>query len=349
MHALSSTSTHGSAMTYVTVRSSSGYQAVPSIARVRPGDRVSLRVRSLAGPRDVVGELVAAGPTTLSVRRRDGEIEHIAVDDVEAGRVVPPGPERTIGVAELQRIAAEGWRAPTVDRLGGWLLREAGGVTGRANSALPLGDPGVELPSAVATVTRWYTERELPPMFQLPSAEVDPALEPLLDNEGWVASPGVHVMTAALGAALRRGGGDVPVSVDDVPSDGWLARWRASADPDSARRLLTNHDRVVFGSVVDGGEVVATARASVDGRWTGLFCVAVAASHRRQGLGRAVSLVVLRRAVELGARFSYLQTETDNAAAITLYTDLGYRVHHDYVYRSTTASPRSLRGDFDEP
>ncbi|HET6907950.1 MAG TPA: GNAT family N-acetyltransferase, partial [Mycobacteriales bacterium] len=61
---------------------------------MRPGDRVSLRVRSPAGPRDVVGELVAAGPTSLSVRRRDGAIEHIAVDDVEAGRVVPPGPER---------------------------------------------------------------------------------------------------------------------------------------------------------------------------------------------------------------------------------------------------------------
>jgi len=319
------------------VRSSLGACPVPSIARVRPGDLVSLRVRDAAGPRDVVGELVAATPTTVSVRRRDGSLEQIAVDDVEAGRVVPPGPERTISVTELQRIAATGWRAPTIEPLGEWLLRAADDITGRANSALPLGDPGMPLGEAIHAVRRWYADRGLPPRFQTPIGHIDPDLEARLDAASWAAGPPVHLMTAALGPVLRRRGADESqVELDEAPDDAWLELWRASAEKEAARRLATNHERAIFASVRDAGEVVATARASVDGRWAGLFCVAVAPSSRRHGLGRAVSIAALRWAVSVGARFSYLQTEAGNEPAISLYSGLGYRAHHDYRYRTAT-------------
>ena len=41
-------------------------------------------------------------------------------------------------------------------QLGSWLLRADGGFTGRANSALPLGDPGLPLAGAVDEVEAWY-------------------------------------------------------------------------------------------------------------------------------------------------------------------------------------------------
>ena len=43
---------------------------------------------------------------------------------------------------ELERVAAAHWRGTEQEWLGEWLLRAADGFTGRANSALPLGDPG---------------------------------------------------------------------------------------------------------------------------------------------------------------------------------------------------------------
>ena len=43
---------------------------------------------------------------------------------------------------ELERMAAAHWRGTEEEWLGEWLLRAADGFTGRANSALPLGDPG---------------------------------------------------------------------------------------------------------------------------------------------------------------------------------------------------------------
>jgi hypothetical protein len=50
---------------------------------------------------------------------------------------------------------------------GGWLLRAAGGFTGRANSALATGDPGMPLADAVGEVCRWYTVRGLPALVSL--------------------------------------------------------------------------------------------------------------------------------------------------------------------------------------
>jgi len=75
-------------------------------------------------------------------------------------------------VEDLERAAARHWQAPDTERLGGWLLRAADGFTGRANSALPLGDPGVSLPEAVTAVEGWYRRRNLRPMIVLPGARV---------------------------------------------------------------------------------------------------------------------------------------------------------------------------------
>ena len=71
-------------------------------------------------------------------------------------------------MTDLERVAAAHWRGTEEEWLGDWLLRAAGGFTGRANSALPLGDPGLPLDDALAVVTRWYRERGLPPMIAIP-------------------------------------------------------------------------------------------------------------------------------------------------------------------------------------
>lgn len=71
-------------------------------------------------------------------------------------------------MTDLERVAAAHWRGTEEEWLGDWLLRAAGGFTGRANSALPLGGPGMPLDDALAVVTRWYRERGLPAMIAVP-------------------------------------------------------------------------------------------------------------------------------------------------------------------------------------
>jgi hypothetical protein len=71
-------------------------------------------------------------------------------------------------VEDLERAAALHWQAPETEPLGEWRLRAAAGFTGRANSALPVGDPGLPLAEAVTAVEDWYRRRDLRPMIVLP-------------------------------------------------------------------------------------------------------------------------------------------------------------------------------------
>jgi N-acetylglutamate synthase len=305
---------------------------------VQVGDTVSLRVRADTGVTEVVGTILAASADSLTVRRRDGAVIDLAVTQITAGRVVPPPPARSIDPAELERVATLGWRAVEQEPLGDWLLRASAGVTGRGNSALAAGDPGQPLDAAIAAVEQWYDARGLPPRIQLADGVAPPGLAARLDALGWATSPATHVMTAELGPVLRSAGdAGAQVRLDEIPDEGWLAAWRADApglDVDATGALMTNHDQVVFASVRDGERCTAIARAAVDGRWAGLFCVEVAADARRAGLGRAVNIAALRWAVARGARRAYLQTASDNTQAVALYESMGFTVHHNYVYRS---------------
>ena len=112
---------------------------------------------------------------------------------------------RVESITELEHIAARHWRGTEEDRLGGWLLRAADGFTGRANSVLPLGDPGVPLDDALAAVTRWYRARALPPMIVIPlPLEGDSPCHQLdnhLSERTWLTRPGpAFVMVADLAA-----------------------------------------------------------------------------------------------------------------------------------------------------
>jgi ribosomal-protein-alanine acetyltransferase len=52
--------------------------------------------------------------------------------------------------------------------------------------------------------------------------------------------------------------------------------------------------------------------------------IAVAPSHRRQGLGRQLMLALLAEAVERGARETFLEVRVDNPGAQALYESLGF-------------------------
>ena len=110
----------------------------------------------------------------------------------------PPNPR----VTDLERAAALHWQAPETEPLGEWLLRAAAGFTGRANSALPAGDPGLPLPEAVTAVEDWYRRRDLRPMIVVPQGAAPEPLENLLAERSWVPRPGpAFVMTADIAGA----------------------------------------------------------------------------------------------------------------------------------------------------
>ncbi|GGV01891.1 GNAT family N-acetyltransferase [Streptomyces spectabilis] len=314
--------------------------------RITPSDvgkRVSVRRVSAAdapGSRftDTVGVLTSWDAGVLVITRKSGEAVRIAESALVAGKVVPAAPARRRGPAatyeELARAGARSWQPVESERLGSWTLRAAAGFTRRANSVLPLGDPGRPLDDALARVRSWYADRGLPAYVQVATG-VDDVQERLcaeLEQRGWVR----EVTTAVLFGALAPVG-DLPVDTSGVTLSrsvdaAWLRRYqRAGVPGPHVVGVLTSGPSVWFASVPgDEGAPTAIGRCVVDGRWAGFMAVEVDPAVRRQGLATAVMTALARRALDEGASAAWLQVEEDNGGARALYDGMGFAVHHRY-------------------
>jgi ribosomal protein S18 acetylase RimI-like enzyme len=246
-------------------------------------------------------------------------------------------------IIDLERMAAAHWRGTEEEWLGDWLLRAAEGFTGRANSALPLGDPGMPFDEALAAVTEWYRARGLPPMIAVPTPlEADPpgrALDNHLSERRWLTRPGpAFVMLAGLplGTPLDGLPASCEVEVSPEPDDAWTARYHYRGQetlPPVARKVLTSAEEQSFVSIRDGDEVLAIARLSIAGGWAGLTAVEVNPACRRQGLGVAITAAAGVEAEKRGISHVFLQVEVDNAPAQALYRRLGFYYSHRFHYR----------------
>jgi ribosomal protein S18 acetylase RimI-like enzyme len=237
-------------------------------------------------------------------------------------------------VETLERLAARGWRGLTEEPFGGWLLRAAGGFTGRANSVLVVGEPPLPLPAAVAHVERWYRERGLPPRAQVPLPGAE-AADAALAAAGWERGEDVCVLTGPLGDPPAPA---VPVHLSPDPDGAWLAgyRYRGSPLPPVARDVLVNADAPVFASVrlaAPPAPLAAVARGVLTDGWLGVTAVTVEEASRRRGLATAVMAALAGWARERGGHSVVLQVAADNAPARALYARLGLTEHHRYHYR----------------
>lgn len=304
---------------------------------------------------DTVGVLTSWSDGVLIITRRTGESVSIRETSLAAGKVVPPAPARRRGqqaaptVPELLEIADRGWPAPHRERLGGWTLRAAGGFTRRANSVLPLGDPGCPPAEAQALVAEWYAARGLPPYIQVATggaAGGQEALDADLAHCGWTAEGHALAMTAPLGGPAGAAGGE-SVLLTREPDAGWLRRYhRTGALADAAGQVLSGGPSVWFAQVPGGqGSPAAIGRCVVDGRWAGLSAVEVDPAHRRSGLATAVVAALARRAAAEGASQAHLSVEAGNHPALALWKRFGFTVHHRYHYRRAplAAAPGTRR------
>jgi N-acetylglutamate synthase len=311
------------------------------------GRRVSVRRRVGEQAADAVGHLLDVTDTDLSVLRKNGEVAVVPLAAVVVAKVVPRAPVRrgwevpAISTTRMQAICSAGWPARETEPLGQWQLRAHAGITGRANSAMAIGDPGQPVPAALEAVAQWYADRGLAPLLQLPLA--DP-LNPVLADLGWARQHVTIVQVAPVSALLhslpRRD--DLTASVTPVPTAVWLSLMHDldAADPDTHVEILTGPEVVGFATLCRGDEPVGIGRVSIEGDWAGVTSVDVAPDARRQGVASAVMRSLVSWAGERGAQATYLQVRAANNAALRLYGALGYVTHHPYVYRAVEPRPR---------
>src|SRR5699024_1978668 len=94
--------------------------------------------------------------------------------------------QRMHSVTTLERICADAWPPIVSQPLGQWRLRAAHGYTGRANSALALGDPGNPVTTALQQVHDFCHQHSIAPKVQ---AVHGSDIEPDLAAAGWSPDP----------------------------------------------------------------------------------------------------------------------------------------------------------------
>jgi GNAT superfamily N-acetyltransferase len=304
------------------------------------GHRVSLRFRvgerdGRPLHRDAVGELSTDGEgLVVATRRGPVPVDRSAVVAV---RAVPPAPPRRASltaITRLEGLCADAWPALVERPLGGWRLRAAGGYTGRANSGLAVGDPGMPVPAALEVLVAFAAEHGIPARAQVP---VGSPWDRAVAAQGWVlesdhaAGAEVSVMVADL-TALHRSD-DRQVARPRTPDAEW---WRlGGGEPGPAQRRVLDpggSPTTAFLLVRRGEEPVGRLRATVVADHLHLSVLDVLAHARRQGYATTLVGAGAEWGLGHGARWAVLQVALQNTVARTLYERLGFVEHHRYRY-----------------
>lgn len=154
--------------------------------------------------------------------------------------------------------------------------------------------------------------REAP---ELPSGVRIRAFEPGRDEQAWL-----DLNNEAFDHHPEQGAWDLPT----------LQRRMAEPWFDAADLLLAVDDSGLVGS--------NWTKLDADAGVGEIYVIAVAASRRGSGLGRALSLAGLAHMADRGMRRGTLYVDASNAAALALYRGIGFHTHHvDRAYVTDVA------------
>ena len=268
----------------------------------------------------------------------------IPAADVVVAKVVPRRPRRAAAgrcrpsrPRGCRRSARPAGRPARPSRSGEWLLRAHAGITGRANSAMAVGDPGRPLRRGAGRRRRRGTSTAA--CRRCCSCRWPTRSTRRMADLGWRRQHVTIVQVApVVGAARLAAEARRPDRHGDARADAGMALADARPRRRRPRHPCRDPHRPAGRRLRD-----ADPRRRAGRHRPGLGRGRLGRHHlgrRRAGLrgGRASPArscaPSCRWAGERGAHATYLQVRAANDAALRLYAALGYVTHHPYVYRA---------------
>jgi len=249
--------------------------------------------------------------------------------------------------AVLDQLIANAWPPAEVQSLGGWRFRWTSGVTRRANSALPVGNPA-QAPELVEFGEDFYRRRGGAPRFQVSDASAPVGLDRYLTARGYVPDTRTFVMVIETKRLIESTSpGSWTMTTSPAATTAWFeSYWTSgpsqvlgSEDARICREiLLAPATPSYFVLLQEGGENVSIGQVVIEGSWGGLQCIATIAAHRRRGAGAAVLHHLGLVALASGAERLYLAATADNQPGRSLYERCGFVVAHEYTYYSCSVN-----------
>jgi hypothetical protein len=221
----------------------------------------------------------------------------------------------------------------------GWLLRRSEGYTKRGNSASPV---AVTSPLNEGILSSFNPYLPSPNVIRITPLS-HPADDGFLQHLGWAHIDPSLVMVHEPDTGHPPSRADTTTQISSVPSEAWLSGFSAASElspsqtsiftrtlaqipPSSQSAYLTlvhptTAEPLAYGQAVHSNGIV------------GLYNLVVRPLHRRQGHGKTLVNELIAWSNNLGAETVYLQVRGQNAGAVKLYRDLGFRERYTYHYR----------------
>ncbi|MEY2709435.1 MAG: hypothetical protein RL031_308, partial [Actinomycetota bacterium] len=233
---------------------------------------------------------------------------------------------------ELEQLSDLTWPADEIKEIGKWRLRISDGFTMRANSVLPtgagpLGEPNIDLETAVDEVIKIYQAAGLTPTFTLP-LPIYEELDNYLAGLGWKVKIGAEYLVNDIPEYLADESLDFKVAISSEPSPEWLA---VQGDH-QLERIMRNYP-AQYAAVKNKGKLVGAGRIATFEKWSLATRVFVDPEFRGKGIGTLLMRALMAAARDEGATKVGLQVDSENGAGLALYKSMGFRFHHSYNYR----------------
>ena len=295
------------------------------------GKRVTIRLHDPSGGyRDIVGilqserELITSKSKTIT----------FSPDEIAIWREIKPLPDLagkgaplSQRIIELEKLSDLTWPAQEIVEYGKWRLRISDGFSMRANSVLPIGEPPIDLASAVDEITNIYRENKLKPTFSIPLPIFD-ELDRYLEQNGWNIKIDANFLVRDIGAIEASSDPQFSIEILDYPSREWL-----EINSDQPLEKIMRRYPARYGAIKIGEQVIAVGRIATLGGWSIVTRLFVNPSFRGKGVAKILMNNLLSAAVSDGATKVSLQVDNENGAALALYQSMGFTVHHKFVYR----------------
>jgi len=304
------------------------------------GARVTIRLHEASGGfRDIVGTLQRCGAGVNELLNSKGQIISFSEDEIAIWREIKPLPDRagkgapfSMRIQDLEQLSDLTWPADEIKTIGKWRLRISDGFTMRANSVLPtgagpLGEPNVDLETAVDEVIKIYQAAGLTPTFTLP-LPIYGELDNYLAELGWKVKIGAEYLVNDIPEHLAFEGLDFQIKISSEPSPEWLA---VQGDH-QLERIMCNYP-ARYAAVKHEGKLIGVGRIATYKKWSLATRVFVDAEYRGKGIGTVLMRALMATASDEGATKIGLQVDSENGAGLALYKSMGFRFHHSYNYR----------------
>jgi len=236
----------------------------------------------------------------------------------------------------LETLAARSWSGFEERLYDGWVMRFGGGYSNRANSVSTHAST-LPLEEKVAFCERAYAEKSLPAIFKFTEATQPPHLEAHLIAKGYRRTNDTSVMTLSLLGRLFAPACDV--SLQTTLTLDWLGALKRMKHLDErkneAHRLILERiaTPIAYARVMDDERIVAGGVGVVDSEHIGIFDIVVDEAYRGRGLGKCVTEALLSWGQSEAAKTAYLQVDTLNKPALSIYQQFGFQERYRYWYR----------------